>query len=34
VLSANPLTVSEDQFKRIQSVLTMQGGKIVYANMS
>jgi predicted amidohydrolase YtcJ len=34
VLSANPLTVSEDQFKRIRSVLTMQGGKIVYANMS
>jgi predicted amidohydrolase YtcJ len=34
VLTANPLTVSEDQFKRIRSVLTMQGGKIVYANMT
>jgi predicted amidohydrolase YtcJ len=30
VLSDNPLTVSDEQFKRIHSVLTMQGGKIVY----
>jgi len=30
VLSDNPLAVTEDQFKRIHSVLTMQGGKIVY----
>ena len=30
VLSDNPLTVTDEQFKRIHSVLTMQGGKIVY----
>ena len=32
VLSDNPLTVSDEQFKRIRSLLTMQGGKIVYAS--
>jgi len=30
VLSDNPLAVTKDQFKRIHSLLTMQGGKIVY----
>jgi predicted amidohydrolase YtcJ len=30
VLNDNPLTVTEEQFKRLHSILTMQGGKIVY----
>lgn len=30
VLSANPMTVSDDAFRSIKSVLTLQGGKIVY----
>jgi predicted amidohydrolase YtcJ len=29
VLTGNPLTVTEDQFKRLQSKMTMQGGRIV-----
>ncbi|HEY7165723.1 MAG TPA: amidohydrolase family protein [Candidatus Binatia bacterium] len=32
VLNDNPLTVTDEQFKRIHSVLTMQGGKIVYGS--
>jgi predicted amidohydrolase YtcJ len=34
VLSDNPLTVSDEQFKRIHSVLTVQAGKIVYTTPS
>jgi predicted amidohydrolase YtcJ len=34
VLSDNPLTVSEEQFKRIRSVMTMQGGRIVSGGIS
>ena len=30
VLSDNPLTVSDDRFRRISSVLTLQAGRIVY----
>jgi predicted amidohydrolase YtcJ len=29
-LSYNPLTVTDEQFKRIHLVIPMQGGKMVY----
>jgi predicted amidohydrolase YtcJ len=34
VLSDNPLTVTDDQFRKLKSVMTMQAGKIVYSTMS
>jgi predicted amidohydrolase YtcJ len=34
VLSDNPLTVSDEQFKRIRSVMTMQAGRIVSGGIS
>jgi predicted amidohydrolase YtcJ len=34
VLSGDPLTVSDEEFKRLRSVLTLQGGKIVHGAVS
>ena len=32
VLSGDPLTVSDEEFKKLRSVLTLQAGKIVYGS--
>jgi predicted amidohydrolase YtcJ len=34
VLSGDPLTVSEEEFKKLRSVLTLQGGKIVHGSFN
>jgi hypothetical protein len=34
VLSGDPLTVSDDEFKKLRSVLTLQGGKIVHGSFN
>jgi predicted amidohydrolase YtcJ len=33
VLNDNPLTVSDDQFRKLRSVLTMQAGKVVHSTL-
>jgi predicted amidohydrolase YtcJ len=32
VLSGDPLTVSDEEFKKLRSVLTLQAGKIVHGS--
>ena len=34
VLSGDPLTVSDEEFKKLRSVLTLQGGKIVHGSFN